>query len=137
MVIRFHQKSAGTARRVEYSFAELGVGDLHHETNYRARGIEFAGIASRIAHFPQHGFVQMRQGVNLFAAVEMNAVDLVDDVTQQKAADHAVLHAFEHVGDDFALTAFFTFASQAAQIGKQAFAALTVRTDGFVLVDER
>jgi hypothetical protein len=32
----------------------------------------------------------------------MNAVELVDDIAQQVAADHAVLHAPEHGRDDIA-----------------------------------
>jgi hypothetical protein len=39
-------------------------------------------------------------------AAEVDAVDLVDDVAQQVAADHAVLHALEDVGHDLALAAF-------------------------------
>jgi hypothetical protein len=37
----------------------------------------------------------------------VDAVDLVDDVAQQVAADHAVLHALEDVGDDLALAALW------------------------------
>jgi hypothetical protein len=58
----------------------------------------------------------------------MDAVDLVDDVAQQVAADHAVLHALEHVGDDFALAALLAFAREAAQVGEQALAGAAVGT---------
>jgi hypothetical protein len=120
VVVGFHQKAAGAAGRVEHGFAKTGVADLHHEAHHRARGVELARVASGVAHLAQHGFVQVREGVNLLAAAEVNAVDLVDDVAQQVAADHAVLHAAKHIGDDLALAAFLAAAGQAAQYGEQA-----------------
>src|SRR5690606_8566261 len=95
-----------------------------------------ARVAGGIAHFAQHGFVEVREGVDLLARVEVNAVDLVDDVAQQVAADHAVLHALEHVGDDLALAALLPAAGQPAQVGKEAGAARAVGAVAFVLVDE-
>jgi hypothetical protein len=118
VVVGFHQKAAGAAGRVEHGFAQARVADLHHEAHHRARGVELAGIARRVAHLAQHRFVQVREGVDFFAGAEVDAVDLVDDVAQQVAADHAVLHALEDVGDDLALAAFFA-AGQAAQIGRR------------------
>ncbi|MOA62110.1 hypothetical protein D3C78_1874280 [compost metagenome] len=50
--------------------------------------------------------------MDFLAGTEVDAVDLVEDLAQQVAADHAVLHALEDVGDDLALAAFFTFASE-------------------------
>ena len=66
----------------------------------------------------------------------MDSVDLVDDVAQQVAADHAVLHALEHVGDDFALATFFAFSGQAAQVGKQAHADVAIDALGGFLAYE-
>jgi hypothetical protein len=66
----------------------------------------------------------------------VDTVDLVDDVAQQVAADHAVLHALEDVGDHLALAAFFAFAGQAAQIGEQTLAATAIGTHCLFLVDE-
>ncbi len=66
----------------------------------------------------------------------MNAIDLVDDVTQQIAADHAVLHAAEDVGNNLALTAFLAAAGHTAQVREQARAARAVGTVAFILVDE-
>jgi hypothetical protein len=54
----------------------------------------------------------------------VDAVDLVDDVAQQVAADHAVLHALEDVGHHLALAALLALAGQAAQVGEQPLAAL-------------
>ena len=78
----------------------------------------------------------MREGVDFFAGVEVNAVDLVDDVTQQIAADHAVLHTLEDVGDDFALAAFLAFARQCAQVGEQALPKAAVGAVRVLLANE-
>ena len=110
----FDQKTAGAAGGVKHSVAQVRVGHLHHEAHHGARSVELAAVARRVAHFAQHGFVQMREGVDFLAGVEVDAVDLVDDVAQQIAADHAVLHTLEHVCNDFALAAFFTLARQGA-----------------------
>src|ERR1019366_3836535 len=62
----------------------------HHEPNEQARRINLAGIARRIAHLAEHGFVERAKSVKLAAGSEMDAGNLVDDVAQQVAADHAV-----------------------------------------------
>ena len=77
----------------------------------------------------------MAEGVDLVAAGEMDAVDLVDDVAQQVAVDHPVDRAFEDRGDDVAPVAAVG-ALQAAQIGEQAGAFRAVGADGFFVVDE-
>ena len=65
----------------------------------------------------------------------MDAVDLVDHVAQQVAADHAVDRAAEDRGDDVAPVAAVG-ALQAAQIGEQARTLRAVGPDGFFVVDE-
>lgn len=75
--------------------------------------------------------------MNLFAGRKVDAADLVDDVTQQVTADHAVLYALEHVGNDFSLAAFLPFTSQRAQVRKQPFADAAVRASRDLLTDER
>ncbi|MNR53452.1 hypothetical protein D3C85_1734740 [compost metagenome] len=74
--------------------------------------------------------------MDFFTGAEVNAVDLVDDVAQQIAADHTVLHASENIGDDFALTTFLSCSCQAAQVCKQAHTATTIGADGYILIDE-
>ena len=65
----------------------------------------------------------------------MDARDLVDDVAQEIAADHAVLHALEHRGDDVApVVAVGT--GHGAQILEEAGPALPVGPHGFIVVDE-
>jgi hypothetical protein len=113
-----------------------GSHDLHHEAHHRARRVELAGVARRVAHLAQHRLVQVREGVDLFAGAEVDAVDLVDDVAQQVAADHAVLHALEDVGDDLALAALFALAGQAPQVGEQPLAACCRRRAPWLLIDE-
>ena len=106
-----------------------------HEAHDGARRVELAGIARRIAHLAEHGFVERAERVQLVAGGEMDAVELVDDVAQQVAADHAVLHAAKHGGDDIApVVAVGT--GQRAQIAEQARALLAVGPGGFLVVDE-
>jgi hypothetical protein len=136
VVVGFDQKTAGAAGRIKDGFTEARVADLDHEADYRARCIELAGIARRVAHFAQHRFVEVREGVDFFAGAEMDTVNLVNDVAQQVAADHAVLNALEDVGHHLALAAFFAFAGQAAQINEQTLAATAIGTHCLFLTDE-
>ena len=102
VVVGFDQEAAGAAGGVEDGFAQARVGDGDHEADDGARGVELAGIAGGIAHLAEHGFVQGAQGVQLVAGGEVDAVQLVDDIAQEVAADHPVLDALEHGGDDIA-----------------------------------
>ena len=95
MVVRLDQKAARAAGRVEDGFAKARIGDFHHEAHDGARRVELAGVAGRVAHFPEHGFVESAEGVDLVARREVDAVDLVDHVAQQIAALHAVIDALE------------------------------------------
>ena len=137
VVIGLNQKAACATGWVEHRLTQARVGNLHHEAHHRARGVELTGIASGIAHFAQHRLVQVREGVDFLARAEVDTVDFVDDIAQQIPADHAVLHALEHVRDDFALAALFSVAGQAAQVGKQTLADRAIDTDGRFLADER
>ena len=132
---RLDEKAAGAAGRVEDVFAELRVDDLDHEAHDGARRVELAGVAGRVAHLLEHRLVEVAERVDLLAAGEVDAVDLVDHVAQQVAADHAVDHAFEDGGDHIAPVAAVG-ALQAAQIGEEPGAFLAVRPDGFLVVDE-
>ena len=67
-----------------------GFIDGDHEPHDGARRVEFAGIARRVAHLAEHGFVKRAESVNLVSGSEMDAVDFVDDIAQQIAARHAV-----------------------------------------------
>ena len=102
VIERLDQEAARAAGRVEHRFAKARIGDRDHEPHDGARRVKLAGIARRIAHLAQHGFVKRAQRVQLVAGGEMNAVELVDDIAQQVAADHPVLHALENGGDDIA-----------------------------------
>ena len=102
MAVRLDQKPARAAGRVEHGFAKARIGDFHHEADDGARRVELAGVARRVAHFAEHGFVERAEGVKLVRRREVNAADLVDDVAQQVAALHAVIDALEHRGDHVA-----------------------------------
>ena len=89
----------------------------------------------RSAHLAEHGFVERAQRVQLVAGGEMNAVELVDDIAQQVAADHAVLHALEHGGDDIApIVAVGT--CERAQVTEQARAFLAAGQRSLFVVDK-
>ena len=116
----FDQKAAGPARGIEHSFAEPGIDHRHHEAHDGPRRVELAGVAGRVAHLPEHGLVEVAERVNFFGRREVDAVDLVDDVAQQIAAFHAVLHAFEHLGNHLAPGVPLALLGQPAQIFEQA-----------------
>ena len=72
-----------------------GFDDFDHEADDGARRVELAGVAGGVAHLLEHRLVEMAEGVDLVAAGEVDAADLVDHVAQQVAVDHAVDRAFE------------------------------------------
>ena len=82
MIVGFHQEAARARCRVQDGLAEARIRDRDHEPHDGARGVKLAGIARRIAHLAQHGFVERAQRVQLVAGGEMNAVELVDDIAQ-------------------------------------------------------
>ena len=102
VVERLDQKAARAAGRVEHGLAEARIGDLDHEAHDGARRVELAGIAGRVAHLAQHGFVERAERVQLVRRREVDAANLVDDVAQQIAALHAVIDALEHGRDHVA-----------------------------------
>ena len=135
MIERRDQKAAGAAGWIEEGFAQSWVGDGDHETDNSARGVEFAGIPGGVAHFFEHGLVEMAEGVDFVGRGEVDAVHFVDDVSQEVAVDHAVDGAFEDGGNHVAAVAAIG-SLQAAQVGEEAGAFLAVRTTGFVVVHE-
>jgi hypothetical protein len=136
MIIRLDQEAARAAGGVEHRFAQARISHGDHEPHDRPRGIELARIARRVAHLAEHGFVERAQGVQLVAGGEMDAVELVDDVAQQVAADHPVLHAAKHGGNHIpAIVAVGT--GERAQVTEQPHALLAIRQGAFLLVDER
>ena len=137
----FDQETARAAGGVEYGFAEARVGDGDHEAHDGARRVKFAGITGSITHFTKHGFVERPQRVQLIAGGEMDAVEFVDDIAQQITANHAVLHTFEHGGDD--ITPVVTVGTgKRAQVTEQARPALGFAVNwplwhhSFLVVDE-
>ena len=135
MIERCDQKSAGAAGRVEEGFAEARIGDGDHETDDGARGVELAGVTGGVAHFFEHGLIEMAEGVDFVGRGEMDAVHFVDDVTQEVTADHAVDGAFEDGGDDVAAVAAVR-TLQATQVGEKTEAFFAVWTTGFIVVHE-
>jgi hypothetical protein len=132
---RLDNHTAGATRRIEHRLTEARINDLHHEANDRARRVYLAGIARRIAHLAEHGFVERAKRVKLAAGSEMDAGDLVDDVAQQVAADHAILHAAKHGGDHIpAIVA--VVAGEPAQVAEQPRALRAIGPRRLFVVDE-
>ena len=135
----FDEEATGAAGGVEHGFAQVWVGDGDHEADDGARGVELAGIAGGIAHLAEHGFVEGAQRVQFIAGGEVDAVELVDDIAQEVAADHAVLHPAKDRGDDIAARvsgASRVGTGEGAQVAEQAGALLPVGQGTFLLVDE-
>ena len=61
-----------------------------------------AGIASGIAHFTEHPFVERTKGLEFLGRVEMDGPYLVNDLTEEIARAHARIHAGEHSGNHLA-----------------------------------
>jgi hypothetical protein len=135
VIERFDEEAARAGGRVEHGFAEARIGDGDHEADDGARRVELAGIACGIAHLAEHGFVECTERVQLVAGGEVDAVELVDDVAQQVAADHAVLHALED-GRNHIPTVVAVGTGERAQIAEQTRTLIAVGSGGFLVVDE-
>ena len=89
-----NKKAAGAAGRVEHAFAEAGIDLLDDELGDGARGIKLAGVARRLQVFEEL-FVNVAEHVAVIGGVEVDAVDLVDDLSHQRAVLHVVVSAIE------------------------------------------
>ena len=117
MLKRFDQKSAGAASGIENRFAKFRIDHCDHEPDNRSRRIKLTRVASSIAHFAQHRFVERAERVKFLGRTEMNSRNLVDHVTQQVAVDHPIDRAFEH-GRDHVATIAAVASAQTPQISK-------------------
>jgi len=79
----FHKKTSRAAGGIKHGFAQFGVAHFDHESDDSARRVELTRIHSGIAHFLEHGLVEMAKRVNLLAGSEMDAVKLVDRDSQR------------------------------------------------------
>ena len=133
--VRLDQEPGRAAGRVKDSLAKLGIERLDHEPDHGPGRVELAGIARRIPHLPQHGFVQMAEGVDFLGRAEVDAIDQVDYVAEQVAGDHAVHDAAKDVGNHVAPPIAIA-ALQGPEVGEQPWPAIAVRPHGLVVVDE-
>ena len=102
-------------KQPDAAHAEARVGDRDDEPHDGARGVKLAGIARRIAHRAQHGFVERAQRVQFVAGGETNAVEVVDNIAPIVA-----------VGT-----------GQRAQVTEETRAFLATRQRSLFVVDER
>lgn len=135
MQIGLDEEAAGAAGGVEHCFAQARIDGLHHEAHDRARRVELARVPGGVAHLFEHRFVEVSQCVYLFGRGEVDGVDLVDDVAQQVAVDHAIDDAAKDGGDDVApVNAAATL--QGTQVGEESRAFLAVGPRSLFVVDE-
>jgi hypothetical protein len=94
MVERLDQKSARAAGRIEHGFAERGSVTATMSARRRAA---CRTRRNRPPHRASRGawIRKARRACAIRRWSEMDAVDFVDDIAQQVAADHAVIDALE------------------------------------------
>ena len=66
------QEPPGSTGRIEHGFAQSRVVHLHHEADHRSWRIELAGVAGRVAHLPEQGFVEPPERVDFLRNMEPN-----------------------------------------------------------------
>src|SRR5438128_2560300 len=112
------QKAARATSRIENGFTQLWISNRNHESNDWPWRIEFTRVASSIAHFAQHRFVESSERVDFFARTEMNASDFVNYIAQQITVNHPIDGSFENGRDNIAPVAAIA-PSQTPQVGEQ------------------
>ena len=115
MLESFNQESAGACRRIKNRLAQSRIDHGHDELHQRPRRVELARITGGIAHFLQHAFVQVPQGVDLVAGSEMDIVDPTDDIAQEIAVDHPVDRSLEDFRDDISRGRRLRFGARASR----------------------
>ena len=90
--------ATGTASRVEDDFAELGGGEFDEELGDGAWSVILAEGFTSALQFAQKAFVDLAEYLLIFAAVEVDGVEFVDDLAQVDARFHVVVV----IGEDFA-----------------------------------
>ena len=86
------EEAAGAAGGVEDGLAEAGIDLLNDELSDGARGVELAGVTRGLKVFEKL-LVDVAEHVAIIGGVKVNAVDLVDDLAQQRAVLHVVVGA--------------------------------------------
>ncbi len=99
VIERLAQEARRAAGAVVDALADLGLHDLHHGADERARGVILAAVAPGVAHVPDLGFVEVRQLVLLGLRAEAQLVDVVDDLAQVVAAVDLVFDLAEDFAD--------------------------------------
>jgi hypothetical protein len=135
VVVGLDEEPTGAAGGVKHGLTELRGGHIHHELHDWARSVELTAVARRVAHLTQHVFIETAEGMHLLAGGEVNAADLIDDISQEVSGLHAVGDALEHISDDI-LARLTGLGLERAQVGEEARAFLAVRPHGLVLRDE-
>ena len=84
------QEPAGTAGRVEDRLTELRVNLVHHELRHGTGRVVLPGIARTLEVF-QDLLVDLAEEVPVLGLVEINLVDLVRDLPDQRPVLHVVV----------------------------------------------
>ena len=118
LLIGFDQEAARTAGWVQHALAQAVVQAVDDEAYDGTRRIELAGVASRVAHLFEHGFVEVRDGVNVVGRIEVDVIEFVHDLAQDVAGPDAIIGALKDHANDGADIAC-VLAAQASKIGDQ------------------
>ena len=115
---RTDQEAAGAARRVQHDLAELRVGHVHHELGHGAGRVVLARVA-RALQVAQDLLVEVAEEVPILQRVEVDAVDLVDHLADQRARLHVIVRVDEDVAHDKAPRVVARPQRQLFQAGEQ------------------
>ena len=136
---RLAEEARRSAGAVIDAFADLGLHNLDHGANERARGVILAAVAPGVAHVPDLGFVEVGELVLFGLRAEAKLVDVVDDLAEVVAAGNFVFDLAEDFAD-------FVFDGvrpgglllEAVKVGEELLideVAKVVAGQGFVVVD--
>ena len=115
---RADQEAAGAGGRVQHHAVQLGVGHVDHELGHGARGVVLAGVAGAL-QVAQDLLVQVVEQVAFLHRVEVDLVDLVDHLADQRARLHVVVGVGKDVLHDVAARVVDCAELQALEAGKQ------------------
>ena len=92
------EEAAGASGGIENLFPETGRGHLRHELGDGAGRVVFA-LVSGVSQFNEDGLIDGSEDVAIFAVVEVEAVELVDDLPHFVAGLHVVVRSVEDLAD--------------------------------------
>lgn len=127
------EKAACPGGGVEHPLPEPGSGHLGHELRDGARGIELA-LVSGVAQFDEDRLIDGAKDVAVFGAVEVKAVELVDDLAHLVARLHVVVGSVKYFPHECGSPGMMG-GLELPQVGKQAGGGVVDEVDEVVARD--